>query len=60
MKTQILISINTFGLKDIALIAEAEKECERVLETYRKFEPEILGFLSAMRKKVNDNKKLAA
>jgi len=56
MKTQILISINKNGLKDISLIAETEGECEKVMETYQKFEPEILSFLSAMREKANSNK----
>ena len=51
MKTQIIISINKNGLKDISLIAENEKECEKVMETYQKFEAEILNFLSAMKEK---------
>ena len=51
MKTQILISIERYGLKDISLIAETEGECEEVMKTYHKFEPEILEFLCAMRKK---------
>lgn len=51
MKTQILISIDRNGLKDISLIAERENECKEVMETYQKYEPEILDFLSAMREK---------
>ena len=51
MKTQILISINQHGLGDISLIAESEKECEKVMSTYKKFEPEILSFLSALKKR---------
>lgn len=51
MKTQILVSIDKNGLRDISLIAETEEECGEVLKTYQKFEPEILNFLSAMRKK---------
>ena len=54
MKTQILISINRDGLKDVSLIAETEKECEGIMETYRKYEPEILNFLMAMRRKSQD------
>ena len=51
MKTQILISINQDGLKDISLIAESENECKEVMETYQKYEPEILDFLHTMRDK---------
>ncbi len=51
MKTQILIAINRNGLKDISLIAESENECKEVMETYQKYEPEVLNFLCAMRKK---------
>ena len=51
MKTQILISLNKYGLRDIALIAETKQECKEVIEAYQKFEPEILSFLTAMRKK---------
>jgi hypothetical protein len=51
MKTQILISINTDGLKDISLIAENESECKEIMETYGKYESEILSFLSAMKQK---------
>ena len=32
MKTQILISINSKGLGDISLIAENEKECDKVID----------------------------
>ena len=52
MKTQILISINRNGLKDISLIAESENECKEVMETYQKYEPEIMDFLCAMRRKM--------
>jgi|TARA_R100000501_G_C2598694_1_gene96460 hypothetical protein len=51
MKTQILISINNLGLKDISLVAETEQECERMMETYHRFEPEIVDFVKAMRQK---------
>jgi hypothetical protein len=51
MKTQILISINANGLKDISLVAETERECEEVMGTYRRFEPEILDFLRTMKSK---------
>ena len=52
MRTHILISINQQGLRDVSLIAESEKECEKIIETYYKFEPEILDFMSAMKRKV--------
>jgi len=51
MKTQILISINNSGLEDISIVAESENECKAVMQTYHRFEPEILDFLSAMREK---------
>ena len=51
MKTQIFISINGEGLKDISLVAETEGECRKVMQTYEKYEPEILVFVDAMRKK---------
>lgn len=51
MKTQILISIDRDGLRDISLVAESESECKEVMETYQKYEQEILNFLAAMREK---------
>lgn len=51
MKTQILISITKNGLKDISLIAGSESEFGEVMETYKRYEPEILNFLSAMKER---------
>lgn len=49
MNTEILISITKDGIKNICLIAETERECQQVMETYRKFEPEILEFIRAIK-----------
>ena len=51
MNTEILISITKDGIKNIYVIAETERECQRVMETYRKYEPEILEFIRAMKLK---------
>jgi len=51
MKTQILVSIGKNGLQEIALIAEKESECREIMETYERFESEILNFLRAIRER---------
>jgi hypothetical protein len=56
MKTQVMISLDANGLKDISLIAETERECQQVMETYRKFEPEILQFTEALKAKSEESK----
>jgi len=49
MEPQILISLDNNGLQDISLVAEDKQSCEKMIATYKKFEPEILNFLRAIR-----------
>jgi hypothetical protein len=57
MQTQILISIDPRGLRDVALVADTPEECGEVVRTFGRFEAEILAFLSALKVKTNSEKR---
>ena len=60
MKPEIIIFLDSEGIREILLKAESERECMKIMETYKKFEPEILNFICAVRKQANSDKELAA